>query len=245
MLIPVWVAAFPTGSVALSVLTLSATGFLILMAHPRLYWGEAGNDLHAGAARTSDQPELSARRLGALDAIFPGLHGPGERESDIPYLQRERLGARACTSSPPGCLVLPGLGYLLMGIADGHFRAHIWPGARMLTPRLLWRDAMDHARLKIPPATRRSAIWAAPAVRVLGRRVRGGAADGAHRSHGRRRHGGIPWLLRVFRVDHQSARTIHFVVFAALAAVRARPCGHGRQVGVPPSYPGDDDRGVR
>ena len=29
----------------MSVVTLGVTGFVILMAHPRLYWGEAGNDL--------------------------------------------------------------------------------------------------------------------------------------------------------------------------------------------------------
>lgn len=28
-----------------SLLTLAFTGFVILMAHPRLYWGEVGNDL--------------------------------------------------------------------------------------------------------------------------------------------------------------------------------------------------------
>ncbi len=26
-------------------LALSVSGFVVLMAHPRLYWGEAGNDL--------------------------------------------------------------------------------------------------------------------------------------------------------------------------------------------------------
>src|SRR6187401_2303467 len=31
--------------VTLSFLTLAFTGFVILMAHPRLYWGEVGNDL--------------------------------------------------------------------------------------------------------------------------------------------------------------------------------------------------------
>jgi len=33
------------GIVAASLLVLAATGFVILMAHPRLYWGDAGNDL--------------------------------------------------------------------------------------------------------------------------------------------------------------------------------------------------------
>ena len=31
--------------VTVSFLTLAFTGFVILMAHPRLYWGEVGNDL--------------------------------------------------------------------------------------------------------------------------------------------------------------------------------------------------------
>src|SRR5215510_8889748 len=30
---------------AASVLALGVSGFVVLMAHPRLYWGEAGNDL--------------------------------------------------------------------------------------------------------------------------------------------------------------------------------------------------------
>ena len=30
---------------SVSVLTLAFTGVVILMAHPRLYWGDAGNDL--------------------------------------------------------------------------------------------------------------------------------------------------------------------------------------------------------
>ena len=33
-----WVAA-------VSVLTLAVTGYAMLMAHPRLYWGEVGNSL--------------------------------------------------------------------------------------------------------------------------------------------------------------------------------------------------------
>src|SRR5262245_49367047 len=33
------------GIVAISLLVLAANGFLMLRAHPRLYWGEAGNGL--------------------------------------------------------------------------------------------------------------------------------------------------------------------------------------------------------
>jgi hypothetical protein len=34
---------------AASIFTLAFTGFIILMAHPRLYWGETGNGLTCGA----------------------------------------------------------------------------------------------------------------------------------------------------------------------------------------------------
>jgi len=33
------------GILSLSLLTLAVTGVMILMVHPRLYWGEVGNDL--------------------------------------------------------------------------------------------------------------------------------------------------------------------------------------------------------
>jgi cytochrome b subunit of formate dehydrogenase len=35
---------------SISLLTLAVTGFVILMAHPRLYWGEVGNASHARAS---------------------------------------------------------------------------------------------------------------------------------------------------------------------------------------------------
>ena len=35
------------GIVTVSLLTLAFSGFVILMAHPRLYWGDAGNELTA------------------------------------------------------------------------------------------------------------------------------------------------------------------------------------------------------
>src|SRR5471030_683422 len=41
---PLWVR-ISHWIVAASVVTLAFTGFVILMAHPRLYWGAVGNDL--------------------------------------------------------------------------------------------------------------------------------------------------------------------------------------------------------
>src|SRR4029077_11556179 len=49
-------------------------------------------------------------------------------------------------------LVVPGAVYLLAGIFGGHLRSHIWPRSRELAPRLVWRDVLDHLRLRIPAA---------------------------------------------------------------------------------------------
>src|SRR5262249_56987542 len=51
------------------------------------------------------------------------------------------------------CLLVPGGVYLVIGIFGGHFRAHVWPSAGDLSPRLIWRDFTAHLRLTIPPAT--------------------------------------------------------------------------------------------
>src|SRR4051794_21002859 len=40
-----WWVRVPHWIVTASFLTLAVTGVVILMAHPRLYWGPAGNDL--------------------------------------------------------------------------------------------------------------------------------------------------------------------------------------------------------
>ena len=53
----------------------------------------------------------------------------------------------------------------------------------------------------------------------------------------------FPLLLRLFG-GYQSARTIHFFTFVALAAVRVRPRRDGRQVGIPATDPGDDRGGM-
>jgi len=201
--------------VALSVLTLSATGFVILMAHPRLYWGEAGNDLTPALLALPISRNYQHGGWGPSTPFFQDARGPASAHRTFRIFNENGWG-RSLHFLAAWCLVLPGLGYLLMGIADGHFRTHIWPGARMLTPRLLWRDALNHVRMKIPPATggpqygllQRCAysgvvFVAAPLMALTGLTM-APAVTAA-----------FPWLLRVFG-GYQSARTIHFVVFAAL-----------------------------
>jgi len=116
-----------------SVLTLAFTGIVILMAHPRLYWGEAGNDLTPALIELPISRNYQHGGWDKRSPFFADAAGPisAVRTYDI---FNENGWGRSLHFLAAWCLVLPGLGYLLMGIADGHFRTHIWPGARMLTP---------------------------------------------------------------------------------------------------------------
>ena len=108
---------------------------------------------HAGAPRAADQPQLQARRLGR--SRRRSSRAPPVRSAPAgPTTSSTRTaGAAACTSSPRGASSLPGLVYLLTGVFGGHFRAHLWPRRSELAPRRVWRDVVDHLRLRIPPAT--------------------------------------------------------------------------------------------
>ena len=172
---------------ALAFGALAVSGAAILIAHPRFYWGETGY---------FDTPAAFALPLTVnLDQTGWG---------------------RSLHFLAAWCLVVPGLVYLFRGITAGHFRAHLWPDARELSPTTLWPSVVDHARLRIPPATggprynvlqKLAYSWvvfvAAPLMVLTGLAM--SPAIGA----------ALPWLPRLFG-GYQSARTVHFVVFVAL-----------------------------
>ena len=159
-----------------SLLTLAFTGFVILMVHPRLYWGDAGNDLTPALL---ELPISRNYKHGGWDTPTrsPGGSGPDQRQPDLRHLQPERLGTQPAL--PGGVvLVLPGVVYL----AHRHSRrplprAHLARG-RELAPTLVWRDVVDHLRFRVPPASGGPQYGVLQKCRVLVRDLRGGAADG-------------------------------------------------------------------
>jgi thiosulfate reductase cytochrome b subunit len=200
---------------AASVVTLAFSGFTILRVHPRLYWGEVGNDLTPALV---ELPISRNYRHGGWESVTPFFRdaaGPvsASRTYDI---FNQNGWARSLHFLAAWCLVLPGAVYLLAGIVGGHFRSRLWPRAAELAPRLLWRDVVDHVRLRIPPAdaspdygllqkcTYSVVVFvAAPLVTVSGLAM-SPAVTAA-----------FPMLLRLFG-GYQSARTIHFFTFVAL-----------------------------
>ena len=86
---------------AASLLVLAVTGFVILMAHPRLYWGEAGNDLTPALL---ELPISRNHQHGGWDTPRPFFAGAARRSAPAgPSTSSTRTGGdAACTSSRPG-----------------------------------------------------------------------------------------------------------------------------------------------
>ena len=201
--------------VTVSLLTLAFSGVVILMAHPRLYWGEAGNDLTPALI---ELPISRNYRHGGWDtptAFFPDAASPISASRTYDIFNQNGWG-RSLHFLAAWCLVVPGAAYLLIGLFGGHFGSHIWPRASELAPHLVWRDLVDHLRLRIPPASGgphygvlqkwaySSVVFvAAPLMAVTGLAM-SPAVTAA-----------LPLLLRLFG-GYQSARTIHFFTFVAL-----------------------------
>jgi len=201
--------------VTVSLLTLAFTGSVILMAHPRLYWGDAGNDLTPALV---ELPISRNYKHGGWDkpmSFFQNAAGPISANRTYDIFNQNGWG-RSLHFLAAWCLVFPGAVYLLRGIFGGHFRTHIWPKPNELAPRLVWRDVVDHLRLRIPAAsggprygllqkcTYSLVVFVATPLMALTGLAMSPAVTAA-----------FPSLLRLFG-GYQSARTIHFFTFVAL-----------------------------
>ena len=174
---------------ALSFLGLFVSGIAILLAHPRLYWGETGA---VGTPSLIDLP--------LPFVLGVPIRGPGR------YLHF--LSAWVC--------VLTGLVYIISGAFTLHFRKNLLPAKTDLAWSSIWRVISNHLHLKRP--TEEEALTYNVLQRTTYLTVvfvlfplviwTGLAMSPAITSV-------IPQIVTVFG-GQQSARTIHFFVAAAL-----------------------------
>jgi thiosulfate reductase cytochrome b subunit len=202
----------------ISVLTLAFSGVVILMAHPRLYWGEAGNDLMPALL---ELPISRNYQHGGWDAATPffGAGGPVTASRTYDIFNQNGWG-RSLHFLAAWWLVLPGLVYVFTGLTRGHFARRVWPAADELSlPRM--REAVAvHLRSPLRAGSQYNVLQkiayslvifvAAPLMLLTGLAM-SPAVTAA-----------LPLLLTVFG-GYQSARTIHFFTFAALLLF---VCGH-------------------
>ena len=201
--------------VTVSVLVLVFSGFEILMVHPRLYWGIAGNDLTPALLELPISRNYKHRGYDTPRPFFEKAAGPVSASRTYEIFNQNGWG-RSLHFLAAWALVLPGILYLLVGLFGGHFRQHIWPQLRELAPHRVWRDVVDHLRLRVPPAvggpqygllqkiSYSFVIFVAAPLMILTGLTMSPAVTST-----------FPTLLTLFG-GYQSARTIHFFTSAAL-----------------------------
>lgn len=201
--------------IALSVMTLMFSGFTILMVHPRLYWGEVGNDLTPALL---ELPISRNHRHGGWAppetfAEIPGAPVSSVRTYDI---FNQNGWARSLHFLAAWCLVSALALYLLRALVGGHLRRDLLPGIAELHPRRVWKDISDHLRLRIAPASGGPAYgllqklsYVAVVLLLLPLALLTGLAmSPAARA-------AWPFVESVWG-GSQSARTVHFAVFALM-----------------------------
>src|ERR1700731_1238623 len=134
---------------AASVLTLAFSGFEILMSHPRLYWGQAGNDL---TPALFELPISRNYHHGGWEKSVPFYHtanSPVSAGRTYDIFNDNGIG-RSSHFLAAWLLVITGLLYFIAGIFSGHFRKNLLSGIRELGFMHLWHDLVNHFRKQTP-----------------------------------------------------------------------------------------------
>jgi thiosulfate reductase cytochrome b subunit len=200
---------------AASFLTLALSGFFILLVHPRLYLGHAGNDLTPALLTLPIGNDLRPDRMQSPVA-FPELPGaPVTAERNFPIFNQNGW-ARSLHFLAAWFLVCAGTIYVAFGLFSGHIKRDLLPRGRELAPRALLQDVKSHLR----PAAH--AIGAGPPYGLMQKLAYSSVmlivlplmvATGLTLSP--TVTASLPFLLDVFG-GYQTARTLHFFGFAAL-----------------------------
>jgi len=201
--------------IAASVLTLAVSGFTILMAHPRLYWGAVGNDLTPALI---ELPISRNYRHGGWKVGTPSFPAGAPAASVIRTydILNENSWARSLHFLAAWFLVVTGLTYLAAGITSGHLRRDLLPRHGELSARGLRDELSAHFGLHVPAApggppygllqkcSYCGVVFLGLPLMVLTGLAMSPAITAAY-----------PFLSGMFG-GTQSARTIHFCVFVAL-----------------------------
>lgn len=201
--------------VTLSVAALAFTGVEILMVHPRLYWGEVGNDLTPALVELPISRNHQHGGWTAPAAFFASDSSAVSASRTFEIFNQNGWG-RSLHFLAGWVLVVTGLLYLLIGVLGGHVGRHLVPPPAQRTLAHARSEIADHLRLRIAPAAggpdygllQRLAYLAVVFVMLPLTAVTGLTMSPAIAA-------AFPILLAASG-GHQSARTIHFAAFLGL-----------------------------
>ena len=215
--------------VAITLLLMS--GLQIFNAHPALYWGQKSTFAQPWLSMTAVEHGDGFRgvtQIGPISFDTTGLFGASGKAG-----QETARGFPAWATIPSyralvdgrhwhfffaWLFVLNGLVYLAFNLAGGHVRRDLLPTRDQLSPRRLWHEILDHARLRFPKgeAARRynalqkgaylGVIFVLLPLMILTGLTMSPAVDAWQ-----------PWLVHLFG-GRQSAPTIHFICASMVVA---------------------------
>lgn len=209
---------------------LLLSGLQIFNAYPQLHWGQYGADddpafLKIGARLGNGEPQGFVR-IGGISFPTTGVLGLSKMEGvwtprafpawlTLPSYQDLAAGRRWHFFFA-WAFFINGLVYLAYGALSGHFRRDLAPGRHELAPRHLWRETIDHARLRFPSgadARHYNALQKLTYIAVVAGLLPLMVLTGLTMAPGV--DAAFPVLLDIFG-GRQSARALHFITASLL-----------------------------
>jgi len=217
-----WVNAF-------TLLVLLMSGLMIFNAHPRLYWGEHGANFDRAWLVIGSTADEGYLRIGDWRVETTGVLGrwtdaAGEEKTwafpgwaTIPTSYSLADGRRWHLFFAWVLSIALTL-YMLWTAIGGHLKKNLHVRRAEWSPRHIWHDIKDHARLRFPrgeAAARYGILQKLSYIGVIFVLLPLMIATGLTMSPGL--NASAPWLLDLFG-GRQSARSIHFIAAWALVA---------------------------
>lgn len=207
---------------AVTLLILLMSGLMIFNAHPRLYWGQYGANLdHAwfaiGATPDTGYIRFGETRMETTGVLGRWTDGQGAEQTwafpgwaTIPTTYDLASGRRWHLFFAWVLSISLSL-YMVWSLIGGHIRRNLHVRRAEWSPRHIWQDIKDHARLRLPrgqAAARYGILQKLSYIGVIFVLLPLMILTGLTMSPGM--DAAWPWLLDVFG-GRQSARSIHFI----------------------------------
>jgi thiosulfate reductase cytochrome b subunit len=142
-----WWVRLSHWAITLSFFGLVFTGIEILMVHPRLYWGEVGNDLTPALFELPISRNYKHGGWEKTTAFFDGDTSPVSASRTYDIFNQNGWG-RSLHFLLAWILVATGILYVVTGMFTGHFRQRIWPRLKELSPKALYKDIVAHIKFR-------------------------------------------------------------------------------------------------
>jgi thiosulfate reductase cytochrome b subunit len=208
---------------AVTLLVMLMSGLMIFNAHPRLYWGEYGANYDAAWLEIgSNRDGKGMLRIGSAVVETTGVLGVWKdsegtvRKRAFPHWSTipssySLSDARVWHLAFAWVLAVGLLLYLLWSLFNGHIRRDLHITREEWSPKHIWHDVKEHARLRFPTgaaALKYNVLQKLAYAGVLFVLLPGVIFTGLAMSPGQ--DAAWPWLTAALG-GRQTARSIHFL----------------------------------